>query len=73
MLPSRLSEALPVTVLQEWAETLWEAGIEQTLITELIAVVDSPAGFGLHLIETVWAESISRLLKEEKIRISMSQ
>jgi DNA invertase Pin-like site-specific DNA recombinase len=73
MLPSRLSEALPVPVLQEWAETLWEAGIEQTLITELMTVGDSPAGFGLHLIETVWAESISRLLKEEKIRISLSQ
>jgi len=26
MLPSRLFEALPIPVLQEWADTLWKAG-----------------------------------------------
>jgi hypothetical protein len=72
MLPSRISEALPIPILQEWAEALWEAGIKQELIAELTIGGDSPAGFWVQMTETVWAELISRLLKEEKIGISMS-
>ena len=73
MLPSRLSEALPVPIMQEWAEALWEAGIEQELIGELTTGGDSLAGFAVQLTETVWVELLSRLLKEGKIRVSLIQ
>ena len=67
MLPSRLSEALPLPVLQEWAKMLWEAGIEQELIAELTTGGDGSAGFFVHLTEKIWAELFSSLLKEGKI------
>ena len=69
MLPSRLSEALPIPVLREWAETLWEAGFEEGLITELTTGGDSSAGFSVQLTEKIWAELLSTLLKEGKIGI----
>jgi len=72
MLPSRLSETLPVPVLQEWAKALWEAGIEQELIAELTIDGESLAGFSVQLTETVWAELISRLLKKGNIGISIT-
>ena len=71
MLPSRLSEALPIPVLREWAEILWEAGVEQGLIGELTTGGDSSAGFSVQLTEKIWAELLSTLLKEEKIGISV--
>src|SRR3990170_2822579 len=64
MLPSRLSEALPIPVLREWAETLWEAGFEEGLITELTTGGDSSAGFSVQLTEKIWAELLSTLLKD---------
>jgi hypothetical protein len=72
MLLSRLSEALPIPVLQEWAKTLWEAGTNQDLITELTAGGESPVGFCIQLADTNWVELISRLYKEGNIRISLS-
>ncbi|MDI6696231.1 MAG: hypothetical protein QME21_14390 [Anaerolineales bacterium] len=73
MLPSRLSEAVPVPVLQEWAEALWEAGTRKELIAELTIGGESLAGFSVQLIETVWAELISRLLTEGNVGISITQ
>ena len=70
-LPSRLSESLPIPVLQEWAETLWETGIEQELIAELTIGGESLAGFSVQLTEEIWAELLSRLLKEGKIGVSL--
>jgi len=73
MLPSRLSEALPIPVLREWAETLWEAGFEKGLIAELTTGGDSLVCFTVQLAQSVWAELISKFLKEGKINISFSQ
>jgi hypothetical protein len=73
MLPSRLSEALSIPVLQEWAKALWEAGIEQDLITELTTGGDILAGFAVQLTESVWVELVSRLLKESKFQIPLNQ
>jgi hypothetical protein len=69
ILPSRLSDALPIPVLQEWAEALWEAGIERELIGELTTNGDSLAGFAVQLNESAWLGLISRLLTEGKILI----
>ena len=73
MLASRLSEALPIPVLLEWAETLWEIGLKQELIAKLTTGGDSPAGFWVQLNETIWAGLISRLMKEGKIVISVRE
>jgi hypothetical protein len=73
MLPSRLSEALPIPVLREWAETLWEAGFEKGLITELTTGGDSLKCLSVQLAQSVWAELISGFLKEEKIKKLYSQ
>ena len=69
MLPSRLSEALPIPVLQEWAETLWKAGTKQDLIAELSTGGDNPLGFSVQIIESVWADILTKLLMEGKIMI----
>jgi hypothetical protein len=73
ILPLRLSEALPIPVLQEWAEPLWEGGFEKGLIIELTAGGDSLVCFSVQLDQSVWAELISRFIKEEKINMSFSQ
>jgi hypothetical protein len=70
-LPSWLSEALPIPVWQEWAKALWEAGIEQELISGLTTGGDNPAGFKVQLIDSVRAELLSKLLKEGKIGIAV--
>ena len=67
MLPSRLSEALPIPVLREWAETLWEAGVGQDLIAKLTTGGDSLAGFQIRISDMVWVYLPSRLLKEGKL------
>jgi len=73
MLLSRLSEALPIPVLQDWWGALWKIGRKQELIAELTTGGDSPAGYWVQLTETVWAELLSRSVKEGKIGISKSQ
>jgi hypothetical protein len=70
-LPSRLSEALSIPVLLEWAEILWETGVEQGLIGELTTGGESSAGFSVQLTEKIWAELLSTLLQEGKIGISV--
>jgi hypothetical protein len=40
MLASRLSETLPIPILDRWAITLWEAGMESELIDEVVASGD---------------------------------
>jgi len=73
MLPSRLSEALPIPIIDRWSEILWEAGFEKGLITKLATGGDSLLCFSVQLAQSVWAELISKFLKEEKINISFSQ
>jgi hypothetical protein len=51
-------------------KTLWDAGIDQELISELTIGGDSLAGFLVQLIEAVWAETKSRLLLEGKIGVA---
>jgi hypothetical protein len=69
ILTSRLSEALPLPILQEWAELLWEAGIEHELIALLTTRGDNSAGYWVQLTETAWAELLSWMLKEGRIRM----
>jgi hypothetical protein len=70
VLTSRLSEALPIPILDEWHESLWEAGSKGNLILGLETGGDCQEGYQVQLTETKWKEVITRLLKERKIRVS---
>jgi hypothetical protein len=70
MLASRLSETLPIPILDDWDESLWEAGQRENLIVGLETGGDCQQGYQVHLTEVVWKEVITRLLKEQRIRIS---
>jgi hypothetical protein len=73
ILSSRLSESLPLPIMQAWSEHLWSAGKDQQLITELETGGDCYAGFWIGLNEAAWIEILSRLLKEGFIKITGSQ
>jgi hypothetical protein len=73
VLTSRLSEALPIPLLDDWSESLWEAGQRENLIVGLETGGDCQVGYLIQLTETLWKEVITRLLKERKIRISSGQ
>jgi len=70
MLTMRLSETLPIPVLDGWDEALWEAGQTENLIVGLETGGDCQEGYLVQLPETLWKEVITRLLKDSKIRIS---
>jgi hypothetical protein len=72
MLPNRLSEALPIPVLHEWAKILWRVGMKQMLIGELLVGGSCKGGYWLHIQENCWSDIVSELLREHKIRISNS-
>jgi hypothetical protein len=69
-LTSRLSETLPIPILDEWHEFLWEIGQRENLIIRLDTGGDCREGHLVQLTEDVWKEVITRLLKERRIRIS---
>ncbi|OGO62761.1 MAG: hypothetical protein A2Z45_10930 [Chloroflexi bacterium RBG_19FT_COMBO_55_16] len=69
MLISRLSETLPIPVLDEWNESLWEVAQMENLIVGLETGGDCQEEYLVQLTETVWKEVITRLLKERRIRI----
>jgi hypothetical protein len=73
MLTKRLSEALPIPILDEWHEFLWGAGQLENLIVRLVTGGDCQVGYIVQLDETGWKEVITRLLKEHKIRISVDR
>jgi len=70
MLTSRLSEALPIPIVDSWAEALWEVGVSKGLIVELTISGDCLAGYCIHVSETSWADNLSSLLRKCVIRIT---
>jgi hypothetical protein len=70
MLTARLSGALPIPVLDDWNRELWEAARSKDLVVDLQTCGDCQEGYQVQLTETVWKEVITRLFKEQKIRIS---
>lgn len=70
MLTKRLSEALPIPILDKWNASLWEAGQQENLIVGLETGGDCQEGYLVQLTETKWKEVIIRLMKERRIRIS---
>ena len=70
VLTSRLAETLPIPILDEWHESLWEVAQMENLIVGLLTGGDCQEGYLVQLTETKWKEVITRLLKEWKIRVS---
>ena len=70
VLTSRLAETLPIPILDEWHESLWEVAQMENLIVGLLTGGDCQEGYQVQLTETKWKEVITRLLKERKIRVS---
>lgn len=69
MLASRLSETLPIPILDRWAVTLWEAGSKKELIGDLAASGDCQSGHWVHVSESVWKEVITALVEQSEISI----
>ncbi len=70
VLTSRLSETLPISILDELHESLWEVAQIENLIVGLLTSGDCQEGCLVQLTETLWKEVITKLLKERKICIS---
>jgi hypothetical protein len=70
MLPSLLSEALSMPIHNEWADALWNQGMEKELISTLERCGDCLFCCCVHLFETKWAEIVVALLKEGVLKIA---
>jgi len=70
ILTSRLSETLPIPILDDWNDPLWDVGQKENLIVGLETSGDCQAGYIIQLVEIGWKEVVIRLLKERKIWIS---
>jgi hypothetical protein len=70
MLTSRLVETLPIPILDDWDESLWESGQIENLIIGLETGGDCQQGYLVQLTVPKWKEVVVRLLTEQKIRIS---
>jgi hypothetical protein len=70
MLTARLSEALPIPVLDDWDRLLWESARSDDLVVVLQTCGDCQDGYLVQLTETKWKEVVIRLLKGRKIQIS---
>jgi hypothetical protein len=69
MLTSRLSETLPIPILDEWREYIWEAGRTNNLVVDLKTRGDCQEGYFVQLNETGWKEVVIGLLEKNKIKI----
>jgi hypothetical protein len=73
MIIARLSEALPIPVLDAWDRQFWESARSKDLMVDLQTSSDCQKGYQVQLTETVWKEVVVRLLKERNIRIFSDQ
>jgi hypothetical protein len=60
---------LPIPLLEEWAEALWEAELQKEMIGELITAGECLLGYWVSVSETSWADILSRLIKEQMVKI----
>ncbi|MEM2112252.1 MAG: hypothetical protein QXX08_10330, partial [Candidatus Bathyarchaeia archaeon] len=69
LLAPRLSEALPIPIVDSWTRALWDRGLEYQLIGELGIAGDCLSGYCLRISELEWQAILTKLLKEDKIEI----
>jgi hypothetical protein len=72
MLTSRLSEALPIPVLDEWNRQLWEVARTKELVVQMETCGDCQEGYVVHLGENAWKEVVIGLLKHQDIGFSVT-
>lgn len=70
MLTARLSEALPIPIMDSWAKTLWEVGLRERLIFELVTVGDCSIGYSVSIRESSWIDLLSISTKEHMLDIA---
>jgi hypothetical protein len=68
-LTSRLSETLSIPILDDWHESIWEAGQMENLIIGLETGGDCQKGYIIQLGEIEWKEVVIKLLKGQRIQI----
>ncbi len=68
-LTSRLAEALLISLLEEWAEALWEAALHKEMIGGLIIAGGCLLEYLVSVSETDWVDILSRLIKEQMVKI----
>ncbi len=61
MLTSRMSETLPIPILDKWYKSLWEAGQRETLIVGLETGGNCLVGYLALLTEAMWKAVIHML------------
>jgi hypothetical protein len=70
LLTKRLHEALPIPVLDEWAEALWNAADDRGWISEVRAAGDCRGCWQVSLM-TDWAELVEALITQGEIKIAI--
>jgi len=70
MLTKRLSEALPIPILDEWNAPLWEAARNKGLVVDLQIRGDCQEGYVVQSGENAWKEVVIELMKGQKVHIS---
>lgn len=69
MLASRLSETLPIPILERWSATLWEAGSKKELVGDLAASGDCSSRYWVSVTENGWKEVVTALVAQGTTRI----
>jgi hypothetical protein len=67
MLTARLSEALPIPVLDDWNRQLWEVARNRELVVQMETCGDCQEGYVVHLGENAWKEVVIGLIRSNKI------
>ena len=67
MLTARLSEALPIPILDEWDSSLWAAARNKELMVELHTCGDCQEGYVVQLGENAWKDVVIGLIRTNKI------
>jgi hypothetical protein len=67
MLTARLSETLPIPVLDDWNRQLWEVARNKELVVQMETCGDCLEGYVVHLGENAWQEVVIGLMRANKI------
>ncbi len=67
MLTVRLSEALPIPIMDNWNASLWDVAQNKELVVPMETCGDCQEGYVVHLGENAWKEVVIGLIRANKI------
>ena len=67
LLVERLDAALPIPVLPEWADALWDAAEDQRWLAEMATGGDCRAGYRLTINVEAWIKLIQEMVEQETL------